>query len=390
MRIVHVTDCYLPRLGGIELNVHDLAEQQAAAGHDVVVITSTLASDPDTPLAGGTVIRVAGGSATKPGRIGYHRSWFGRHSLRGQCFDVVHIHASSFSPLSFVTAHYATRQGVPTVATVHSLWAKATPLFQIADRITGWAEWPVEWSAVSNAAAVALRRVLAGRAPVTVLPNGIDPRAWTVTPVAADRNHLRVVVVGRLAARKRTMHLARILLAARHRLPPGTLLGVEIIGDGPERGPLERFLRHHSMTDWVHLRGRLDRQEIRAVLARSDLFLAPALLESFGIAALEARCSGLPILARAGTGTQDFVRHEIEGWLADSDAAMADLIVSLAADRNRLDQVGAHNRSVAPAITWPLVLDRCDTLYQRAALRRKGLRAVRRPSGLSGMDVAAG
>ncbi len=41
MRIAHVSDCYLPRLGGIEMQVHDLATRQRAAGHETTVITQT-------------------------------------------------------------------------------------------------------------------------------------------------------------------------------------------------------------------------------------------------------------------------------------------------------------------------------------------------------------
>ena len=40
MRIAHVTDFYLPRLGGIELHVSDLSDRQRAAGHEVEVLTS--------------------------------------------------------------------------------------------------------------------------------------------------------------------------------------------------------------------------------------------------------------------------------------------------------------------------------------------------------------
>ena len=41
MRIAHVTDCYLPRLGGIEMQVRDLATRQQQAGEDVEIITAT-------------------------------------------------------------------------------------------------------------------------------------------------------------------------------------------------------------------------------------------------------------------------------------------------------------------------------------------------------------
>ena len=42
MLIVHVSDCYAPRTGGIESQVGDLASRQAAAGHEVHVLTATL------------------------------------------------------------------------------------------------------------------------------------------------------------------------------------------------------------------------------------------------------------------------------------------------------------------------------------------------------------
>jgi glycosyltransferase involved in cell wall biosynthesis len=371
MRIAHVSDCYLPRLGGIELQVHDLAERQAAAGHQVTVITSTGCDRPGASLDAVEVIRV-GGRRAKADSIRY------RHSARARSidwtrFDVVHVHASSFSPLTFLAAHRAASLGVPTVATVHSLWARATPLFRIFDTFTKWSKWVVEWSAVSSTAAATLRGVLGEQAEVTVLPNGVTPDEWRAKPTEPKPGELRLTAVMRLSRRKRPMPLAEILLAAHRRLPPESRLNVHIAGDGPERERLERFLRRHDMTEWVHLRGRLSRAEIRTTLAHSDVFVAPAVLESFGIAALEARCAGLPIIAMAGTGVADFVGHEREGWLVDSDSSMVDAIVRIATSPDTLARVSAHNREVAPSITWTAVLGVCDRLYEAAA-RRQGRR----------------
>jgi glycosyltransferase involved in cell wall biosynthesis len=242
-------------------------------------------------------------------------------------------------------------------------------LFHAADRLTGWADWPVTWSAVSNAAAMPLRRILNGRAPVTVVPNGVNPEVWKVSHVARTPGELRLTAVMRLAPRKRPLQLARMLLDVHRRLPSGTRIRVEIIGDGPEQGRLQRFVQRHQMTDWFRLCGRLTRAEIRATFARSDLFVAPAALESFGIAALEARCAGLPILALSGTGVEDFVIHGRDGWLVDSDAAMADTIVGLSASVGTLARVAAHNRHVPPSINWPMVLSGCDALYQSATVQ---------------------
>ena len=41
LKIALISDCYVPRLGGIEMQVHDLARQLQRAGHEVVVITTT-------------------------------------------------------------------------------------------------------------------------------------------------------------------------------------------------------------------------------------------------------------------------------------------------------------------------------------------------------------
>jgi glycosyltransferase involved in cell wall biosynthesis len=364
LRIAHVSDCYLPRLGGIEMQVHDLALRQSR-WHDVSIFTSTAA--PDGHGCGGVDVERVCGRARRPETIRYRSSPGGAAAVTAGGFDLVHVHASSFSPLSFLAARKASLSGVPVVATVHSLWAKATPLFGAADLLAGWGDWPVVWSAVSTAAAAPLRRVLGRRAEVAVLANGVDPEEWRVVREPPDGSGLRIAVVSRLAPRKRPFQLVQALGSARRRLPPDVGLHVEIVGEGPERPRVERYLRRHGMDGWVRLRGRVRRDEIRAVYARSDLFVAPAHLESFGIAALEARCAGLPILALAGTGVGDFVEHGREGWLVGSDRALVETIVSLATSPSLLERVAAHNRTTPPAVSWPAVLDNCESLYRAAA-----------------------
>lgn len=364
MRIAHVSDCYLPRLGGIEVNISELADRQRAIGHDITIITSTRA----VPLAGSGIIRLDRATG-RPGRIVYRRSGDVRRVLSDGQYDLIHAHASTFSPMAYLAAHHAAVNRIPAVLTVHSLWAGATPLFRGANRLSRWSQWPVTWTAVSEAAAAGLRSVLVDRGEVTVVPNGIDARRWQVRPVQGSRHELRVVTVGRLAPRKRIRQLARFLLAARRRLPDSLRLSVEIIGDGPDRRALERYLGRHGMTGWVHLRGAMGRDDIRAVFARSDLYVAPAVLESFGIAALEARSAGLPVLARSGTGVAEFIDHGINGWLVDSDHQMTEMVTDLALNRCRLERVAAQNRAVPPAIDWSMALERYSDLYLAAVGR---------------------
>ena len=82
----------------------------------------------------------------------------------------------------------------------------------------------------------------------------------------------------------------------------------------------------------VELPGRMDRSGIRELYRRADVYIAPATLESFGIAALEARCAGLPVLARRRTGIADFIADGVEGLLAGNDRALAGAGAEVAAD----------------------------------------------------------
>ncbi|MFM8862321.1 MAG: glycosyltransferase, partial [Acidimicrobiia bacterium] len=317
LRIALVSDCYVPRLGGIEMQVHDLARNLVAAGHDVVVLTTT----PGPVLMDGVRVHRID-VPLLPFDIPFTRRAFRelRNVIEREGFDVAQFHGGVVSPLAYVGARSAQRMGVPTVVTVHCMWDYATPVFSLLNRMTRWGRWPVVLSAVSEVAAVPIRRMARGRAEVMVLPNGIDNAAWVVDPIPHDPEVVTFVSVMRLAPRKRPMHLLRMFHDAVGRLPAGRGARLIIIGDGPELSQMEKFIRTHGLTEDVDLVGRRTRDEIRTLFARADVFVAPANLESFGIAALEARCAGLPVVAKERTGIREFVTHGREGLLAADDA----------------------------------------------------------------------
>ena len=260
----------------------------------------------------------------------------------------------------------ATRRGIPTVLTVHSLWSGTTPIFRLADGLLKWTRWPLTWSAVSSVAAALPELLLGPDAPVAILPNGVDPAQWSVPPRAIDPGQIVIASVGRLARRKRPQQLLEMLREARRRIPDDVSIQVVIVGDGPLRPSLDRYLRRHDMTDWVQLIGAADPPRIRAVLSSADVYVAPAALESFGIAALEARCAGLPVIARTGTGIADFIGHDTEGLLAADDQEMIRHIVQLATDPATLRRIRQHNASVAPPFDWGQVLELSLGLYEQA------------------------
>jgi len=377
MRIAHVTDCYLPRLGGIERQVHDLAQRQALAGDEVEIITSVASADghEDALLVHRPPPR--SGRADRPGAISYLASEDGRRQVVGGGYDVVHVHASTFSPLCYLAAQSASATGIPTVITAHSLWSWATPIFQIADLALRWRDWPLAWSAVSTVAAGSLQRTLGPDVPVTLLPNGIDVQAWRVPATVPERNRVVIVSVMRLARRKRPRHFVEMLRAARRLVPDGIELEAIVIGDGPLRTAVQRLIDNHRMASWVRITGQLDAAAIRQIYRRADIYVAPATLESFGIAALEARCAGLPVIAHEGTGVTDFITHGQHGLLARGDRHMALLIAELATNRAMIEHMRAHNLHTLPPVSWDAVSSQCERLYARARMLAEGQQGER-------------
>ena len=129
---------------------------------------------------------------------------------------------------------------------------------------------------------------------------------------------------------------------------------------------MRRYISHNGMTDTVTLAGRIDRERLKSMYRDADLFIAPAFLESFGIAALEARCAGLPVLAMRGTGITEFVEDGREGLLADGDDEMAAALVRISRDGELRRGIAEHNRITQPPTAWPKVLDRVNDEYARA------------------------
>ena len=227
-RIVHVSDCFPPRVGGIETQVHDLAAHQAAAGYDVHVLTATAGADGAT-LAGGAVPPTRGSSRFRrietlasgvrvhrlasPLTLGFpvtpgERALIARvlralapasgsagpapdpasatASARTEPDVVVHVHAGVLSPFAFAGVRAAVDAGLPVVVTWHCMLDGVEPLVRAGARTLGWAGGaaPFVATAVSEVAAARVAAAL-GHDDVAVVPNGLDIGAWRAAADAA-------------------------------------------------------------------------------------------------------------------------------------------------------------------------------------------------------------
>ena len=132
---------------------------------------------------------------------------------------------------------------------------------------------------------------------------------------------------------------------------------------------MRAVIARHGLGSWVDLPGPGGPGRAAGDLPPSaDVYVAPARLESFGIAAIEARAAGLPVVARADSGVREFVQDGVEGLLAGSDEAMVDALVRLVMrSRSAATDLPTTTGPCRRVQDWPSSLGRADEEYARAA-----------------------
>ena len=332
LRILLATDWYLPRRGGVEHAVYDLARSLYERGHDVVVVSHQNRELPEPPLVdegdGFPVVRfkvpLRPGDYTISPRAAVKLFRF----IKYNAFDVVNGH-SIISMFALLAIHGAKGiLGIPTVATNHSLIGDGLRLHtrtllkygvHRADLLTG----------VSTIVARELTEIF-GRGDVRVTPNCLHVDEWRrAEPSPLDGDPV-LLLVSRLTVRKNPFlaidAVAGVVGAGMDRAR------LYIVGDGPLLGELKRYARDKGLGDNVVFLGRLERDRVKGVMASADMLLMPSRYEAFGIAALEAMALGVPVIGMRNTGLEDLVKHGVSGMLARDDGEFRRYTILLASD----------------------------------------------------------
>lgn len=159
-----------------------------------------------------------------------------------------------------------------------------------------------------------------------VVPNFVaSPKTEAVRVIKGD-----LVTVGTLEARKNQAYLLQVIAHAK-RL--GRIFSLTLIGQGPDREILERLAVHLGVTEQVDFLGYV--RNAGALLGGYRCYAHSALMESFGIALIEAMAVGLPVLAGAVGGIPEVFHDGEEGffWPLEDPEAGAKILISLLDDK---------------------------------------------------------
>jgi phosphatidylinositol alpha 1,6-mannosyltransferase len=367
LRIALVTSSYNYIADGVALTLNRLVGYLEARGVEVLVFTPT-ADKPAFPH-NGTILPVP--SMPLPGRPEYRLVLNMPARVKRKLLDfkpdIIHIAVPDL--LGHAALALANQHGIPAVATYHTryetylrhYWYLAPfegLLTKILRRFYGACR-EVYVPSDSTRDALLADGLKDNFKP---WPRGIDTKrfdpakrsaAWRVQHgIGADE--LVVLHVSRLVREKRldTLTAAMNGIAVPHKSV--------IVGDGPDRGTVERELPHAIFT------GFLGGDELATAYASSDIFVFPSDSESFGNVTLEAMASGLPCVCADATGSRSLVVPGETGLLAPADdaAAFARHLTVLAQDGALRRRMGEAARARALGFSWEETLARMLGYYR--------------------------
>lgn len=186
---------------------------------------------------------------------------------------------------------------------------------------------------------------------IEVIPNFIDPVVYDRTKYTSvfdeqvGRDTRVLMHVSNFRPVKRIPDVLQVFARVAKRVPSVLVM----VGDGPERVDAEQLARELGVDDNVFFLGKI--QTVAPLLAGADLFLLPSDRESFGLGALEALASGVPVIGANVGGLPEVVRSGETGYLGsvgDVDA-MADAAIDLLLDEAKWTR--ASNRAAEDART---------------------------------------
>lgn len=371
MRVVIITETFLPKVDGIVKVTCLLLDHLAKRGIDAMVIAPRYG---ENQSYNGFPVRSLP-SMSFPfypeARLGFATLDLYRDLSAFQP-DVAHL----FHPMmtGIPTMGMLKWMDVPTITSFHLDYARMANQFKVAGLVDLGFTRPIleeltknvfNWSDYSLAPSKLIQSQMQdlGIGNVGLWRRGVDANAFNpkyysdamrheITDGHVDDHVL--LYVGRLSDEKQIDHIRPALEAV-----PNTRLVV--VGDGPARPYLEQHFSGLPAKFMGYMRG----ERLSQAYASSDIFVFPSRLETFGLVVVEAMAAGLPVVASRVGGVTDVVQEGVNGYTFDSGdvPSLVDGVRKIAVGRDNIKRMGHDARQYAQTQSWDAMMDEVVDLY---------------------------
>ncbi|MBV9972613.1 MAG: glycosyltransferase [Candidatus Eremiobacteraeota bacterium] len=369
LRVGFFTECYRPIVNGVVASVDALADGLRARRHEVYCFAPNVPGYAERP---GPVFRMP--SLPLPLKTPYRLTLplVSRRNLNGIIRRLSIIHAHSPFITGWMSVWYARRFGIPLVYTYHTQleqYAHYVPFDAKAIRaftstLTRAYANAADAVVVPTAAMADQLVELGVRSRIEVVPSGIDVSTFASgkrrddvrARLGAAQGDVLALTVSRLGREK---NLERIIDALA--LDCRTNLRLAIVGEGPHRATLERYVKERRLAERVRFSGHMERAELPDVYASADVFLFSSLSETQGIVLAEALAAGCRIVAVDTPQTRDVLRDAAR-YVPDDAGAMAAALRRVEGPAGAADQ--AKSKAAAAQFSRELQAERTAKLYE--------------------------
>jgi glycosyltransferase involved in cell wall biosynthesis len=361
MRIFHFVQSLDADTGGPSRTVPRLAQAQAALGHTVEVGVvehdrSRISSEAAALLASNVKVTFFESMGKLPDRV--------------KTAEVVNVHGI-WNLANHAACSATSDAGVPLVVSPRGMlepWALRNKPFK---KQIGW--WTYQRRDLQRADALhatseqerANMSRLRLRAPVTVVPNGVDaPPASARSDVLPPRS---LLFLSRIDRKK---GIPMLIEAAAEIAAPMRDSGWRIFIVGPSEpsyvAELRRLMQTRNVADLFEFRPAVDGVEKWSLLKSAEVMVLPTYSENFGLVIAEALASGTPVLTTTGTPWCDLQTLQCGWWVEPKSAALVDALreaINLTGEQRRA--MGSRGAAlVRERFDWPHVAEAMIELYR--------------------------
>jgi glycosyltransferase involved in cell wall biosynthesis len=374
MRIAYVcADPGVPVFGtkGCSIHVQEILRAFARKGHEVQLFAQRTGGTPPADLAGIPIRTLPALPAADP--AGLEREALAANVTtmaqlrRYGPFDLVY---ERYALWSFAGIVHAAQRGIPGVLEVnapliaeqsaHRVLVDRASAEAVARRVFGAA---IAVAAVSDEVARYVRGfdILPDR--VHVVPNGVDADRFSPSPRLDDPDHpFTIGFVGSLKPWHGLPDLVEAFARLRREAADIRLL---IVGDGPERDPLEEDLRRRGLGHATTFTGAVSPADVPAWIARMDVAVAPyPKMEACYFSPLkvfEYMAAGRAVVGSRIGQLGSLIEEEVDGLLytPGDTAGLAAALRRLRDEPTLRARIGDEaRRRVLTSHTWAAVADR--------------------------------
>jgi len=389
MKICFFTHDFLPKLGGMELVVHYLAETLVQLGHTVEVVTPwhrnrTFEAQVNYETYSYIVPRGSGRLKLSSlfGIWALIRRNLARH------FDVLHAHCTY--PAGYWAAKCKDVLKIPLVITPHGEDIQKMPEIDYGVRLNPKIEVKVKYAlqradAITSISQSIRKDILESggeKDRIYDVPNGVN-----ISTFCNPRDNIRkimnlpsdsrvVLAVGRNHIKKGYTDLIKAM-----ELVSKKCSNTKCIIIGRDTGSLMPLIQKLKVQDTVMLADQIPKENdgkelylskiphpnLVSCYASSDVFVSSSLIEGFALVVVEAMAAGLPVVATDIAGNRDVVVDGINGFLVSPQKPdkLAEKILYLLKNNEKRVNMAKQSTELAKRYDWKVVVEEYIEVYKR-------------------------